>query len=86
MQIECRIGWRPSEDDDGESPVCYICQEGGASQPLRRDCAYRGTEMSYGYNTMQLNQKVQMRIGYNVFLGIQLVEETTPFIICVCTQ
>ena len=34
--------------DDGEA-VCYLCLDGGAdaSQPLRRDCACRGTDAGF---------------------------------------
>jgi hypothetical protein len=32
--------------DDGEA-VCYLCLDGGADEPLRRDCACRGTDAGF---------------------------------------
>jgi hypothetical protein len=30
-----------------EEPVCYLCLDGGADEPLRRDCACRGTDAGF---------------------------------------
>ena len=38
-----------ASDDDGVA-VCYLCLDGGlddANQPLRRDCACRGTDAGF---------------------------------------
>jgi hypothetical protein len=40
----------PPLSDDDEVAVCYLCHDGGtdkADQPLRRDCACRGTDAGY---------------------------------------
>jgi hypothetical protein len=37
-------------DDDGVAAVCYLCLDGGddeTNQPLRRDCACRGTDAGF---------------------------------------
>jgi hypothetical protein len=32
---------------DNDAPVCYLCLDGGADEPLRRDCACRGTDAGF---------------------------------------
>jgi hypothetical protein len=32
---------------DGDEPVCYLCLDTGADEPLRRDCACRGTDAGF---------------------------------------
>ena len=35
-----------SSEDDGLA-VCYLCLDTGADEPLRRDCACRGTDAGF---------------------------------------
>ena len=39
----------PPPSDDGKDAVCYLCLEGGESEPLRRDCSCRGTDVGYAH-------------------------------------
>ena len=32
---------------DNDAPVCYLCFDTGADEPLRRDCACRGTDAGF---------------------------------------
>ena len=32
---------------DGDEPLCYLCLDTGVDEPLRRDCACRGTDAGF---------------------------------------
>ena len=39
----------PPPSEDGKDAVCFLCLEGGESEPLRRDCSCRGTDAGYAH-------------------------------------
>ena len=48
-----------TSNDDGEA-VCYLCLDGGvddAGQPLRRDCACRGSDAGFVHPPVLLNMQ-----------------------------
>jgi hypothetical protein len=52
---------------DDDAPVCYLCLDGGADQPLQRDCACRGTDAGFvhlsclaGYAATKSKQTTEM--------------------------
>jgi hypothetical protein len=60
---------------DDNAPVCYLCLDGGAGQPLRRDCACRGTDAGFvhlsclaRYAATKSKQAVGMNLGMIDFI------------------
>ena len=37
----------PPPSNDGKDAVCFLCLDGGESEPLRRDCSCRGTDAGF---------------------------------------
>ena len=68
-----------SGDDDGAA-VCYLCLDGGddnADQPLRRDCACRGTDAGFVHLSCLTNYAETRSEQTN-----DMHEFVTPWIFC----
>ena len=53
-----------------EEPVCYLCLDGGADEPLRRDCACRGSDAGFVHLSClaeYAETKSMQAIGMNEF-------------------
>jgi hypothetical protein len=90
MKLWWKRWWKSTEQVDastlllasGDDGVCYVCLDGGADeadQPLRRDCACRGTDSGFVHLACLTDYAAAKSIQDH---GMQ--EFTNPWVFCPC--